>query len=102
MTQKATDLPSRRTESHLFTVRLWPGPDPEAGSGWRGRVTHVLSGETRYFREWPALADFLNTVLVDAEADRPYREVPDPTRASGDSHVARPKQTGQDPITKVD
>ncbi len=50
------------TDSHLFTVRLWPDPRAGGGASWRGRVTHVLSGETRHFREWPALLDFLSDV----------------------------------------
>lgn len=26
---------------------------------WHVKVTHALSGEARYFREWPALLDLL-------------------------------------------
>lgn len=37
--------------SHLFTVRLWPEPAAGGETKWRGQVTHVLSGETRYFME---------------------------------------------------
>jgi hypothetical protein len=51
------DAPS--PPSHLFTVRLWLEELADGGSEWRGRVQHVLSGETRYFREWAALAAFL-------------------------------------------
>lgn len=46
-------------DSHLFTVRLRPEALGAGSIEWRGKVTHVLSGETRYFREWPALLDFL-------------------------------------------
>lgn len=60
--------------SNLFTVRLWPEePGSETDSGdsskptindagpaaWHGQVTHVLSGEVRWFRAWPELIDFL-------------------------------------------
>lgn len=31
------------TNSHLFTARLWPDPQAGDGTGWRGRVTRVLS-----------------------------------------------------------
>ena len=54
--------------SHLFTLRLWPAPRAGGGTAWRGQVTHVLSGETRYFREWARLIGFLAEMggLVDA------------------------------------
>lgn len=68
-----------RPDSHLFTVRLWPEAGPGAGTGWRGRVTHVLSGETRYFRDWPALVAF----LAEASA-RPPRTPVTPIPFSGD------------------
>lgn len=45
--------------SHLFTLRLWLAPRPDGEGTWRGQVTHVLSGETRYFREWSRLIGFL-------------------------------------------
>jgi len=45
--------------SHLFTLRLWPGSRSGGGSGWRGKVTHVLSGETRYFQDWPQFISFV-------------------------------------------
>jgi hypothetical protein len=52
--------------SHLFLIRFW---SEETGdqSGWRGRVNHVLSGETRPFHDWPALIDLL---LEMAETER--------------------------------
>ena len=59
--------------SHLFMVRLW---SEERGAvedrkGWRGRVQHVLSGETRTFDDWPTLVDLLlemvETDLIEAE-----------------------------------
>lgn len=52
------------SHSHLFTVRLWPDNGAGGGTGWRGRATHVLSGETRHFRAWPALLDFLAAALA--------------------------------------
>jgi hypothetical protein len=46
-------------DSHLFTVRLWPEALGPGSVEWRNKVTHVLSGETRYFREWQTFLDFL-------------------------------------------
>ena len=59
--------------SELFTVRVWR---EELGSGqaeWRGKVQHVLGGETRYFREWAGLIAHLSAMMADAEqkSDQP-------------------------------
>lgn len=64
MNSKPDTLPS-----HLFTLRLWTegvGDDP---AGWRGQVRHVLSGETRYFRDWPTLISHLDE-MVPARMNR--------------------------------
>jgi hypothetical protein len=56
--------------SHLFTVRIWSEAVGEEIE-WRGKVQHVTSGETRYFRDWSALVAFLRetlTALEDTEA----------------------------------
>ncbi len=50
--------------SHLFTVRVWL---EDLGKGQvepRGKVKHVLSGETLYFRDWSTLVTHLQTVLA--------------------------------------
>ncbi len=71
MTRSAADPPARQTESHLFTVRLWAEQLAAGQFEWRGKVTHVLSGETRYFREWPALLGFLAAALAEADLKQP-------------------------------
>ena len=56
--------------SQLFPVRLWA---EELGAGqteWRGKVQHVMSGETRYFRDWPTLLTHLQTMLPAADSDQ--------------------------------
>lgn len=50
-------------ESHLFTLRLWGESDEEGRIQWRGKLHHVLSGQTRHFRDWPALIPLLLTML---------------------------------------
>jgi chemotaxis methyl-accepting protein methylase len=52
-------------DSQLFSVRLWPEDLGDGRAEWRGQVRHLASGETRYFREWPALVAFLQDVLPD-------------------------------------
>jgi hypothetical protein len=53
--------------SHLFTVRLWLEDLGEGRTEWRGQVRHVLSGEVRYFRDWPTLITLLLAMLHTAE-----------------------------------
>jgi hypothetical protein len=60
---------SRR--SQLFSVRLWPEALSDGRVEWRGEVKHVLSSETRYFREWQALIDFLVDSHESASTEPP-------------------------------
>jgi len=55
--------------SQLFTVRLWYEL-VDAGQ-WEVRIQakHILTGETRYFREWSLLAAYLVTKLDAPDAD---------------------------------
>jgi hypothetical protein len=57
-------------QSHLYTVRLWLEELGEGKTEWRGQCHHVLSGEIRYFRDWPALTSFL-LALVPTGEDEP-------------------------------
>lgn len=45
--------------STLFTVRVWQEDLGEGQSEWRGKVQHVLNGDTRYFRDWQTLIAFI-------------------------------------------
>jgi len=57
--------------SELFSVRVWR---EDVGTGrieWRGKVEHVLSGETRYFRDWHVLLDFLQEMKTEDSVSRP-------------------------------
>lgn len=49
--------------SYLFVIRLWVAGTGNGTDGWRGQVRYVQSGETRYFRDWPALVNFLQEML---------------------------------------
>lgn len=56
---KLVDQPTQHSPSTLFTVRLWRetlGVEPGAVCI---QVKHVLSGETRYFRGWLQLTNYL-------------------------------------------
>ena len=52
--------PSR---THLFTVRMWLEDLGQGQTEWRGEVQHVVSGEMRYFRDWPAMVALLQAML---------------------------------------
>jgi hypothetical protein len=56
-----TAQPPART--HLFTVRVWLEDLGEGQTEWRGEVHEVVSGERRYFRDWPTLVTLLQAML---------------------------------------
>ncbi|MEZ4711139.1 MAG: hypothetical protein R3A44_28335 [Caldilineaceae bacterium] len=61
-----SDRPYR---SQLFTVRLWFEPGVPRPGELRFKVQHVLSGEVRYFRDWPALMAFIvSAAQIDEDA----------------------------------
>jgi len=53
-------LPSH---THLFTVRLWHEDLGAGQTEWRGEIRDVVSGEVRYFRDWPTLIALLQAPL---------------------------------------
>ncbi|GCE21529.1 hypothetical protein [Dictyobacter kobayashii] len=55
--------------SYLFTVRVWEEATGNGESEWRGKVQLVTTGETRYFREWPALLPLLLTMLSELNSE---------------------------------
>ena len=59
------DRASPEPHSHLFTIRLWLEDLGDGQVEWRGSVQHVISGELRYFRDWPALIEFLIAMQSD-------------------------------------
>jgi hypothetical protein len=64
----------RLPRSQLFTVRLWLEDLGEGRSEWRGKVEHVLSGQTRYFRDWATLITFLQEMLESCTQMRASRK----------------------------
>jgi hypothetical protein len=57
--------------SHLFMLRLWPEDLGSGQTDWRGKVQHVNSGESRYFRDWQTLEAFIEGLII---ADLSLRE----------------------------
>jgi hypothetical protein len=57
-------MPSdRHIDPQVLIIRLWAEPLGDGEFEWRGKAQHIPSGETCYFRDWPALLAFLHTVL---------------------------------------
>ena len=57
------------THSQLFTVRVWYEPVDAGQSEVRMQAKHILTGETRYFRDWALLAGYLTGKLDPPDAD---------------------------------
>jgi hypothetical protein len=56
--------------SQLFTLRFWYEERALDVREMRFQVRHVLTGETRYFRDWPAFQIYIISKL----------DAPDPTQ----------------------
>ena len=56
--------------TQVFIVRIWHEAQGTGQSEVRIQARHVLTGETRYFLEWPALTDYL-AGKVDAASPTP-------------------------------
>ena len=54
-------------KTHLFTVRLWTEALGHGQEDVRMQVKHVLSGETRYFRDGWLLLTYLLTKMQEVE-----------------------------------
>ncbi len=59
-------------------LRLWAEELADGRVEWRGKVQHVSSGETYYFRDWPTLIAHLLELL------------PNPRHESGTTEPAEP------------
>jgi len=44
-------------------MRFWPEETTGGRIEWRGKLQHVSSGETIYFRDWETLLGFLQSAL---------------------------------------
>jgi hypothetical protein len=72
---ESPDLSTQHTHSSLFTVRVWREALSESPGEVRMQVRHVLSGETRHFRAWAQLAEYLEGKLQTTH----------PTQAKGET-----------------
>ena len=63
-------LDTAGTRPQVFIVRVWYEAQKPGEHDVRIQARHVLTGETRYFMEWPALTDYLAGKL-DAASPMP-------------------------------
>lgn len=64
------DEQPRPPRSHFFTLRLWRVEADSGRAEWRGKLQHVLSGESRYFQSWPALVTCLSALLSEQRREQ--------------------------------
>jgi hypothetical protein len=55
--------------THAFVVRLWreEKADVDKQALWRGHITHVASGEQKYFQKLDEIPVFIQTYLTLTE-----------------------------------
>lgn len=68
-----SERPNWQLHSTLFTIRLWQEALDPAPGETRMQVKHVLSGETRYFRDWTHLAEYLQQKLYETDQVEPSK-----------------------------
>ena len=59
MVEDMAVLDTAGTRPQVFIVRVWYEAQEPGEREVRIQARHVLTGETRYFMEWPALTDYL-------------------------------------------
>lgn len=52
-----------KSNSHLFTIRVWVEEDTDNQMQCRGKLQHIPSGEIRHFRDWAALIPLMLDLL---------------------------------------
>jgi hypothetical protein len=63
--QDDSGRPAQR--SHVFILRLWLEDLGSGQTDWRGKVQYVNNGEARYFRDWPTLEAFMESLMNKGE-----------------------------------
>ena len=57
--------PNPLPPSQLFTLRLWCEALGDGRAEWRGQITHLGSGEVRYFRNAESFQALLRRMWVE-------------------------------------
>ena len=75
----------RRKDSNLFLVRLWQEEAEGGDAVWCGKVQRVVSGESRYFRSLPELAETMLAITTQYAITPSYT----PTQLQGPEAEAK-------------
>jgi len=64
-------MPGADAVTHSFIVTVWleEAPSRTNAALWRGRITHVPSGDNRYFQELNGINKFIQPYLPPAGED---------------------------------
>ncbi len=60
-----------KVDSHVFLVRLWLEETPEAETLWKGRVQHILRGQSHAFTGPGMLISRIAALLADVDHPGP-------------------------------
>ncbi|MGD8397322.1 MAG: hypothetical protein PVG11_00550 [Anaerolineae bacterium] len=71
MTERSTPPPNS-----TFVLRFWR-EEPATRQQWRGRITHVPSGQSAYFEETESLLAFLRRFGINLEGRTAIRQMDD-------------------------
>ena len=56
---------SKRISTTGFAMEIWPAAVDGSASEWRGKVRHLATGESGYFRDWSGLVSFIEMSMRD-------------------------------------
>jgi len=58
-----------------FSLQIWPESGDEGKTEWRGKVHHLATGNSRYFRDWATMLAFLERASTNSEGGEPDRDI---------------------------
>ncbi len=86
----------------FFTLRVWKEATGSQNE-WRGKIQHVRSGETRYFRDWGTMIVFLSAMVPSLDptfgSDTPHSGAI--SSKSGGKRVAGKRAPKNVPVPKM-
>jgi hypothetical protein len=84
------NYPEVKIASHVFLVRLWLEETPERGGLWKGRVQHILRGQSYAFTGPEMLIDRIAALVAHTEHPGASNDHQEHSTASPE----RPEETG--------
>ena len=66
-----------KEKEQLFTIKLWQEALTEKQTEWRGKIQHIGSGDSSYFRDLSKMMDFITRRLSGLVSIQGSHEVVD-------------------------